>query len=466
MKKLINCILTMLIFLFLFYMMTGCKAKTAKIIKSGKCGENVTWTLDENKNLIISGKGKLENTEWDKKIEKVKINGKDYVDIASITIKEGVEAGEQAWLTSTAATSISLPDSFKTLPSVADNPKLKKIDFGDGLQSIGDSAFENDTSLTEIKIPDSVKEIGSNVFNNCYHLRKVILSNSIESLDSYLFCYCYNLEEITIGKNVKKIEAGNYTIDPLFLDCYNLKKVINLSHAACPLRTFHAFHFGSGMDWKVDGKSVKSVTHNTAVATPKTYRITYDTGGGTFQTEKINEYTYGKTQKLPIMQRKGYVFGGWRYDKEATSTMIITAGRLGNYKMIALWEKIKVSNISPGTMEISIRNPTKHEFSYKFEYVTKKDMSDRKTIEFSDPHSSTSGIAEFWDGRTYKNASIRERGNDTVLTIKNLKEGQKYYYRFKYKYCYHEQIKKGEGQKYFSFPYANFSFGNSSIVIK
>jgi outer membrane protease len=37
---------------------------TGKILSFGKCGENLTWTLDDAGTLTISGTGKMTNYEW------------------------------------------------------------------------------------------------------------------------------------------------------------------------------------------------------------------------------------------------------------------------------------------------------------------------------------------------------------------------------------------------------------------
>lgn len=72
---------------------------------SGTCGENLTWTLDSNGTLTISGTGDMEDyhpwpAPW-------KSSG-----IVSVIIKPGVTSiGERAFDTCVYLTNVSIPDS-------------------------------------------------------------------------------------------------------------------------------------------------------------------------------------------------------------------------------------------------------------------------------------------------------------------------------------------------------------------
>ena len=71
---------------------------------------------------------------------------------------------------------INLPNSIKTIEKYAfwANHSIKKINLNEGLEKIGDSAFEK-TKITSITIPSSVKEIGNNAFAGFYsRLKKII----------------------------------------------------------------------------------------------------------------------------------------------------------------------------------------------------------------------------------------------------------------------------------------------------
>ena len=85
--------------------------------------------------------------------------------------------------------------------------------------SIGDSAFENCTSLTSVTIPDSVTSIGYSAFENCTSLTSVTIPGSVTSIDYSAFSSCTSLIGITIPNSVTSIGYG------VFQDCTSLSSV-------------------------------------------------------------------------------------------------------------------------------------------------------------------------------------------------------------------------------------------------
>ncbi len=83
--------------------------------------------------------------------------------------------------------------------------KFTKLTIGNSVTKIGDSAFENCTSLTSITIPDSVTKIRWSAFYNCTSLTSVTIGNSVTKIEDYAFAYCTSLTSITIPDNVNVI---------------------------------------------------------------------------------------------------------------------------------------------------------------------------------------------------------------------------------------------------------------------
>ena len=96
---------------------------------------------------------------------------------------------------------------------------VQKIEVGDGVTSIGDSAFRYCYGLTSITIPDSVNSIGSYAFANCYGLASITIPDGVTSIGSSAFANCYSLASITIPDSVKSIY--NYA----FQNCYSLASI-------------------------------------------------------------------------------------------------------------------------------------------------------------------------------------------------------------------------------------------------
>ena len=57
--------------------------------------------------------------------------------------------------------------------------KLRKVIFNERLQKIGDSAFQNCTSLSSITLPSTVIEIGYCAFFRCNNLREVVFNEEL-----------------------------------------------------------------------------------------------------------------------------------------------------------------------------------------------------------------------------------------------------------------------------------------------
>ena len=63
----------------------------------------------------------------------------------------------------------------------------------DYITSIGDSAFEDCSSLSRVVIPDSVTSIGNRAFNECDSLRSVVIPNGVTSIGDNAFQFCSSL---------------------------------------------------------------------------------------------------------------------------------------------------------------------------------------------------------------------------------------------------------------------------------
>ena len=159
----------------------------------GKLGDNVTWALDSEGNLTISGKGAIP----------------DYIDgdtpfvnngqIKKAIIEEGItHIGNYVFSSCHNIQSVELPGS---------------------LTGIGEYVFENCTSLTNISIPDSVTSIGQYAFSGTA-VKSVIIPESVVTLDTNsMFMDCRQLESVVLPQSVTAIYSN------AFKNCVKLKEV-------------------------------------------------------------------------------------------------------------------------------------------------------------------------------------------------------------------------------------------------
>ena len=165
-------------------------ALAAGIVDSGTCGaegdgSNLTWTLDSDGVLTISGSGDMHGYDYGS-------SGAPWDDsrVKSAVIAEGVTSiGSYAFDDCKSLTSVTIPDS---------------------VTSIGDSAFSGCESLTSVTIPDSVTLIDNGAFFGCTSLTSVTIPDSVTSIDQYAFYKCESLTSVTIPGSVTSIGVGAF----------------------------------------------------------------------------------------------------------------------------------------------------------------------------------------------------------------------------------------------------------------
>ena len=153
---------------------------------SGACGDNLTWTLDNNGTLTISGTGIIEDSYgwYDDEVKSIVIN-------SGIT---EISNGMFSWLEN--LESVYLPNTLKSIGNMtfANCTSLKTINLPGGLKTIEFNAFANCTSLSTVSVPDSVTYIDTDAFSGCANIKEFIVDSSNEN-------YCSD-EGILFNKNM------------------------------------------------------------------------------------------------------------------------------------------------------------------------------------------------------------------------------------------------------------------------
>ncbi len=235
----------------------------ADIVDSGTCGaegdgSNLTWTLDSDGVLTISGSGDMHGygpsgAPWHGRVKSAviaegvtSIGGFAFYDctsLTSVTIPDSVTSiGANAFFDCTSLTSVTIPDSvtsigvgaFASCTSltgiwVAESNSHYSSDASgvlfnkdkttlvqcpgafaaytipNSVTSIGDVAFSFCTSLASVTIPDSVTSIGRHAFQYCTSLTSVTIPNGVTSIGDSAFSYCASLTSVTIPDSVTSI---------------------------------------------------------------------------------------------------------------------------------------------------------------------------------------------------------------------------------------------------------------------
>ena len=75
--------------------------------------------------------------------------------------------------------------------------------------AIADFMFAGSTELTSITLPDSIKTIGKKAFSNCAKLTNVYIGSSAETIDEQAFYACPKLQRISISTDNKTYHSEN-----------------------------------------------------------------------------------------------------------------------------------------------------------------------------------------------------------------------------------------------------------------
>ena len=256
MKKIIYLILAVLTVALLATTVLAAGTETA----SGTCGENLTWKLDNEGTLTISGTGamamysRVEPAPWYEMADDIKtLIVEDGVTIISATafrecsnLEEVslpntlVKIGESAFYHCDSLTAIEIPDSVTTMGGSVFSfcIRLEQVKLPAGITEINQCMFQVCHSLKSITIPEGVTWIRKAAFVECNQLETVNFPSTLQVIDSEAFCYCYSLTEITIPDGVTqigswafenctglvsvRIPASVTSLDYAFYDCSSL----------------------------------------------------------------------------------------------------------------------------------------------------------------------------------------------------------------------------------------------------
>jgi len=247
----------------------GGNAIAASAESSGNCGDsgsNVTWSLDDNGTLTISGSGKIEDYRSD--IDQPWYSNRS--DITSVVIEPGVTSiGSQAFYECSNLTSITIPSGLTSIGEQAfgNCTGLTSITIPSGFISIGDYAFWNCTGLTSITIPSSVTSIGVNVFYNCTGLTDITVDSNNSS-----FCsesgVLFNKDKTTLiyyplGKNDSSytIPDGVTVIEQYAFYCNSKLTSVTIPSGVTSIGEM-AFRECSGLTSVIVPSSVTSIEYN------------------------------------------------------------------------------------------------------------------------------------------------------------------------------------------------------------
>ena len=190
-------LLVILLILSLLAGLLALPATAATVLASGDCGKtgnDVTWTLDRDGLLTVSGTGEM--ADYDNADD---VPWHSYLSlVTSVVIQNGVETvGKNAFQSCTNLASVTLP--------------------AQGLTSVGDVAFYHCDALAAITypeapatvtLPEGVEDIGDNAFGFCA-LTTFHIPASVATIGESALYKCTALTEITVSEENTAFSAAD-----------------------------------------------------------------------------------------------------------------------------------------------------------------------------------------------------------------------------------------------------------------
>ena len=189
-------------------------AYAAETVRSGACGDNVTWKLTSDGTLTISGKG----ATYDFLDENYNRNAPWSTDalrptVKKVVVNKGVTyLGTCAFTNCTNLTSVSLPTGLQELGASVfkDCSKLTSVTIPSGVTSVSGDLFYGCTALQTVSLPDSLTVFGGCTFMNCTSLTSVRLPASARAVNWQMFKNCTKLTTVTIPRAISVIDANAF----------------------------------------------------------------------------------------------------------------------------------------------------------------------------------------------------------------------------------------------------------------
>jgi len=311
------------------------------IVKRGEWGPGLTWTLDEDGLLTLSGNG--EN------------------------------------------------DGYFSFWQATQGNIVRRVVVEEGVTALPVSAFNSCESLESVSLPDSVQNIYAAAFTACHELTRVDIPYGVPWISGYCFARCYSLTRLTVPESVTEVvdhafdecpRLALYGYDGSYIQTYaNENGIPFVSLGAAPVRPQKPRH--SVMDSKITVKdqvytgkalkpAVKVVLNGKTLTLGSDYTVSYsyntDIGTALVEVTGVGDYT-------------GTATATFRINPKAVTGLKLTAGK---GRLTARWKK------SPGDVD-----------GYQLQYGLKKNFRSAKKVTVRKAATLKKVLKNLKKGKTY-----------------------------------------------------------------
>ena len=332
--------------------MTAVPVHAATEVDSGTCGANVTWSLDDDGLLTISGTGEMEGGAYAGNY------GSHCAEIKSAVVGSGVTnvgssafyrrkligSGNYEELIFSNLTNVQLSDTIKSIGANAFcKTTIDSITIPNSVTVLDNQAFE-ESGFTHLVLPDSVVSIGYRAFASAKRLEEVTLPDTLTNLSASVFAGCTALETIHFNGVIKSID------DSAFYGCTalpSLKLAVDGKNASIGNNVFDNVGSNVVTIYGIPGGTVESgasAKNYTFVTAQNTFKFDANGGAGSMDDLPV---TFDSADKgnFPAnnFTNGNKTFTGWNTKEDGTGlsvddqSPIRIMGVNGNIKLYAQW---------------------------------------------------------------------------------------------------------------------------------
>lgn len=180
-------------------------------------------------------------------------------------------------------TTVVIPDTVKhTSAAFMGNETIKDVTFPDSVYTVGCATLSSST-VSRVQLGNNVVLIDDSAFAYCYDLNYINMPESLKTIESYAFSSCASLSYVKIGKNVEKLGDYAFFRSSQFSYIYLPKSVKTMGDFVfedCNYLT-HVYYEGTEEDFAALGLSG---TNSKLVDAKKFYN--YDFEGGIYEAKQ------------------------------------------------------------------------------------------------------------------------------------------------------------------------------------
>ncbi len=185
----------------------------------GAEGDNLSWKVDCDDMLTISGSGEMEFFHASEPWANFRYQ------LRKIVVEEGVTNLSNVFRLHNQVTEVSLPNTLRVIEAQAFDQcsSITHLELPESVDSIGEGVFYLCESLQEIRIPSRVTMINSSLFRGCRGLRSVEFPNGLTRILTTAFQYCNELNALHLPASLTFIGQE------AFADCTGLDTITVLA---------------------------------------------------------------------------------------------------------------------------------------------------------------------------------------------------------------------------------------------